>query len=183
MTTKSELTSISKFMSLVLRHQPQTIGLTLDEAGWTSVDELLSKASATGKRLSRELLNEVVATNDKKRFAFSEDGLRIRASQGHSIDIELGLKQAEPPAVLYHGTTTRFVESVLATGLDKRKRHHVHMTSDISIALSVGQRYGVPVLLQIDAARMRKDGHLFFQSDNGVWLTDHVPAHYLTVRE
>jgi putative RNA 2'-phosphotransferase len=183
MTRKAELASISKFMSLVLRHQPQSIGLTLDEAGWASIDELLAKASGAGKRLSRDLLHEIVAGNDKQRFALSEDGLRIRANQGHSIKVELGLAQAEPPAVLYHGTAKRFLDSVLASGLDKRRRHHVHMTSNIATAMSVGKRYGAPVLLEVDAARMRRDGHAFFQSENGVWLTDQVPSQYLTVRD
>jgi len=181
MTTNTELKSISKFLSLVLRHQPDAIGLTLDEAGWTSTDELLAKADAAGKRISREMLQEVVDTSDKKRFAVSADGQRIRANQGHSIDVELGLAPAQPPDVLYHGTASRFLDPILNGGLEKRQRHHVHMTVDLAIARSVGQRYGAVVLLEIAAKRMREDGHVFFRSDNDVWLTDHVPAQYLRV--
>lgn len=174
-----QLKPLSKFLSFVLRHQPQSIGLQLDAAGWASVDELLQKAQQAGKRLDRALLQRIVDTNDKQRFAFSEDGQRIRANQGHSLDVELALPPSAPPAVLYHGTATRFVASIFATGLDKRNRHHVHLTEDRTIALSVGQRYGLPVLLKIDAEGMVRDGHVFFRSANGVWLTDHVPAAYL----
>lgn len=183
MASKTELTSISKFLSLVLRHEPQHIGLALEEAGWASIDELLHKAAAAGRFISRTQLLEVVATSDKQRFALSNDGQRIRANQGHSIEIDLGLKAVAPPDVLYHGTATRFLESILRTGLDKRSRHHVHLTIDLSIARSVGQRYGQVVLLEIDAKRMQAEGHVFFRSDNGVWLTDAVPAHFLQVRE
>lgn len=183
MTSKTELTSISKFLSLVLRHEPDRIGLTLDVAGWTSVDELLRKAGAAGKSITRELLQEVVDTSDKKRFALSADGARIRANQGHSIEVELGLVPVAPPDLLYHGTATRFLESILRSGLDKRERHHVHLTADLDVARSVGQRYGAVVLLEVDAKRMQADGHAFFRSDNGVWLTDAVPPRYLAVRK
>lgn len=181
MTHDNELKSISKFLSFVLRHEPQSIGLELDEGGWASVEELLAKAAAAGKRLDRQLLQRVVDTSDKKRFAFSEDGRRIRANQGHSIGVSLGLEPATPPAALYHGTASRFMESILAMGLDKRQRHHVHLTEDLAIARSVGQRYGKVVLLEVDAGRMHNDGHLFFRSDNGVWLTDTVPPAYIKV--
>jgi putative RNA 2'-phosphotransferase len=183
MTNKNELTSISKFLSLVLRHEPHRIGLSLDAAGWTSVDELLRKANAAGRLISRELLQQVVDTSDKKRFALSDDGTRIRANQGHSIDVELGLAPSVPPDVLYHGTATRFLESILQNGLDKRSRHHVHLSVDLTVARSVGQRYGTLVMLQVDARRMQCDGHVFFRSDNDVWLTDAVPPPYLSVCE
>jgi putative RNA 2'-phosphotransferase len=181
MTQDSELKSISKFLSFVLRHEPQSIGLQLDDGGWASVDDLLAKAAAAGKRLDHQLLQRVVDTSDKKRFALSEDGQRIRANQGHSIDVSLGLQPVSPPAFLYHGTASRFLDSILATGLDKRERHHVHLTEDLSIARSVGQRYGRVVLLEVDAARMHNDGHLFFRSANAVWLTDVVPSAYIKV--
>jgi putative RNA 2'-phosphotransferase len=181
MTQDAQLKAFSKFLSFVLRHEPQSIGLSLDEAGWASVDDLLVKAAAAGKRLDRQLLQRVVDTSDKKRFAFSDDGQRIRANQGHSIDVSLGLKPALPPASLYHGTASRFLDSILLTGLDKRERHHVHLTEDLSIARSVGQRYGKVVLLEVDAGRMHNDGHLFFRSDNAVWLTDVVPPAYIRV--
>ncbi len=181
MTQPSELTSISKFLSLVLRHKPQSIGLVLDEAGWAGVDELLAKAAAAGRRLSRDTLAEVVGRSDKQRFALSADGLRIRANQGHSIDVALGLDPATPPGTLFHGTASRFLAAILGTGLDKRQRHHVHLTHDPATARAVGQRYGAPVVLEIDAARLGTDGHVFYRSANGVWLVDHVPPAYLKV--
>ena len=176
----SELKSLSKFLSLILRHEPERIGLALDDAGWAGIGTLLEKAAASGRPMTREQLEAVVETSDKKRFAISEDGQHIRANQGHSIDVDLGLLPAAPPEVLYHGTATRFLESILATGLDKRQRHHVHLTNDPATARSVGQRYGVVVVLTVDAARGHAEGHTFFRSENGVWLTDVVPARYLS---
>ncbi len=182
MTPPHNLKSTSKFLSLVLRHEPQRIGLTLDAAGWTPVQDLLDKLAAVGQSLSREQLQTVVDTSDKKRFAFSDDGTRIRANQGHSVEVDLGLAPVQPPDVLHHGTASRFLASILAGGLDKRERHHVHLTTDLDIARSVGQRYGAVVLLDIVAAQMVADGHVFFRSDNGVWLTDSVPPRYLKLR-
>lgn len=181
MNNNDKVKSISKFLSFVLRHEPQSIGLVLDEAGWARVDELLAKANERGKRLDRALLQHVVDTNDKRRFALSEDGLRIRASQGHSIDVALGLPAVTPPDVLYHGTATRFLDSILATGLDKRQRHHVHLTESLATATAVGRRYGKLALLAVDARRMCADGHVFHCSANGVWLTDAVAPSYLSL--
>lgn len=182
MTSNSKLTSISKFLSLVLRHEPQHIGLELDEAGWTPVDILLQKAAQAGHRISRAELDEVVATSDKKRFAFSEDGLCIRANQGHSIEVDLGLPPVPPPDKLYHGTASRFRDAILRDGLQRRERHHVHLTESEATAMSVGQRYGQPVLLCIDARRMAAAGYEFRCSANGVWLVDNVPAEFLEVQ-
>lgn len=173
----------SKFLSLVLRHSPETIGIELDENGWVSVDQLLSCMSKNGNPISIEFLNQVVANNDKKRFAFSDDGLRIRASQGHSVDINLGLSPIEPPSILYHGTATRFLESILEHGLTSQSRTHVHLSKSIETAYSVGKRHGSPVVLLIDAHQMFLDGHQFFQSENGVFLTDHVDVKYISVGE
>jgi len=181
--TPQQLTTASKFLSLVLRHKPSTIGLELDAAGWAKVDELLAKAASAGHVLSRALLEELVASSDKKRFAFSEDGLRIRANQGHSVDVELGLPPVAPPARLYHGTASRFLDAILAEGLSKRQRHHVHLSESSETATAVGGRYGQPVLLVVDSGRMSAEGYLFFRSDNNVWLTDHVPPVYLSVVE
>lgn len=182
MTHHNDLKSISKFLSLVLRHEPQRIGLTLDAAGWCSVQDLLERLAAAGHPQSREQLQAVVDTSDKKRFALSGDGTRLRANQGHSVDVDLGLSPAQPPAVLHHGTASRFLPSILAAGLDKRGRHHVHLTTSLDIARSVGRRYGTVVVLDVDAAEMSADGHQFFRSDNGVWLTDAVPPSYLKLR-
>lgn len=174
-----KLTTISKFLSLVLRHEPQRIGLALDAAGWVAIDGLLAQAALAGRAITRAQLDEVVASNDKKRFAISEDGLRIRASQGHSIAIDLELPPREPPAVLYHGTASRWIASILRTGLDRRSRHHVHLTENLHTATTVGSRYGVPVILRIDAQAMAAAGHVFRCSDNGVWLVDAVPVKFL----
>ncbi len=169
----------SKFLSLVLRHKPEVIGLSLDEAGWTYVEELLEKLNAYGKTIDRELLEYIVANNDKKRFEFSDDGLKIRASQGHSISIDLGYEPQIPPETLFHGTTSQFLEPIFASGLKKMKRHHVHLSADKETAQKVGSRRGNPVILEVAAGAMHRAGHLFFVTQNGVWLTDHVPAEYL----
>jgi len=181
-TPKSALTSLSKFLSLVLRHQPEKIGLALDAAGWASVDELLGKLAAAGRPVSSAQLHEIVTTSDKQRYAFSEDGLRIRANQGHSIEVELDLPAVTPPDLLFHGTASRFCESILRNGLERRNRHHVHMTANPDTAVAVGQRHGTPVVLRIDAHRMAAQGHVFRCSANGVWLVDSVPAEFIEVQ-
>src|ERR1043166_4860380 len=155
---------ISKFLSLVLRHKPEEIGIQLDSAGWVDTGELLSACAAKGFPISRAALEFVVAHNDKKRFAFSEDGLRIRASQGHSIEVDLQFEACEPPEFLYHGTASRFLESVQTQGLLKRERHHVHLSIDAATAVQVGQRHGKPVVLKIRAGEMRRAGHAFYRS-------------------
>ena len=181
MNKNNELTSISKFMSLVLRHQPQHIGLELDGAGWAVIDDLLARAAKAGHAITRDQLNEVVATSDKRRFALSDDGLRIRANQGHSIEVDLGLEPMQPPAVLFHGTASRFVDSIMATGLERRSRHHVHLTEDIAIGEAVGRRYGKPVILRVAAAAMAAQGYVFFRSANGVWLVDAVAPPFIAL--
>lgn len=178
----TDLVKTSKFLSLVLRHQPDVIGLALDENGWADVDELIRLAAAGGHRLTltRPLLEQVVADNDKKRFAFSDDGRRIRASQGHSVRVDLALPAAEPPAELFHGTATRFVESIRAGGLHAGNRQHVHLSLDVPTATKVGQRHGKPVILTVRAGDMAAAGHPFFLSANGVWLTERVPVEFIT---
>jgi putative RNA 2'-phosphotransferase len=174
------VSEISKFLSFVLRHSPEAIGLSLDDAGWADVAELLSKCRAHGTEISRALLEEIVETSPKKRFAFSDDGLRIRASQGHSIDVELGYAPAVPPATLFHGTIALVLPAIREKGLLKMERHHVHLSPDEETARVVAARRGKPVILRIDAARMHADGRTFFVSANGVWLTDDVPPSYIT---
>ncbi len=176
---KRELVHISKFLSLVLRHKPEEIGITLDPDGWTDVGELLEAMRRHGRGISRETLDEVVATNDKKRFALSPDGLRIRASQGHSVEVDLGLQPVEPPEVLYHGTVERFLASIRGQGLLKGNRQHVHLSADRATAEKVGLRRGKPVVLVVESGRMHQAGREFFLSANGVWLTDSVPPEYL----
>jgi putative RNA 2'-phosphotransferase len=174
------IVATSKLLSYVLRHRPDSIGLALDANGWADTMELLACLAAHGKPVDRTLLERVVADNDKQRFAFSEDGSRIRASQGHSIAVDLQLRQAEPPAVLYHGTASRFLKAILASGLKAGARHHVHLSADVRTAMRVGARHGFPAVLRVDAARMHADGIPFYQSDNGVWLTGEVKPKYLS---
>ena len=172
-------TRTSKFLSLVLRHQPERIGLALDTSGWAGVDELLAACRHHGVPLDRAELEDVVTTSEKKRFAFSDDGQRIRASQGHSIDVSLGYSPVPPPDRLFHGTATRFLESIRREGLHKRGRHHVHLSPDAETARNVGQRHGKPTILPVLAGLMHQRGHAFFVSENGVWLTEHVPAEFI----
>lgn len=170
---------LSKFLSLVLRHEPQAIGLTLDAQGWAEVDEFIVKAGAHGKLYSRTLIERIVRDNDKQRFKLSDDGLRIRANQGHSIDIDLALQPIEPPATLYHGTATRFAGSIRKTGLDKRSRQHVHLSLDRDTAVKVGSRHGKPLVLHVRAGAMHAQGLAFYRADNGVWLTDAVAPQFI----
>ncbi len=172
---KSDLNKISKFLSYVLRHKPEAIGIQLNAEGWISVEELIDAANKDGNNLNRALLDEVVFTNDKQRFAYSADGLSIRANQGHSVDIELALKPTTPPDTLYHGTATRFIESIKEQGLIKKQRQHVHLSALNETAVSVGQRHGKPIVLSINSKQMHDDGHLFYLSNNGVWLIEFVP--------
>ncbi|MDH0612219.1 MULTISPECIES: RNA 2'-phosphotransferase [unclassified Agrobacterium] len=169
----------SKFLSYVLRHAPESIGLTLDAQGWADVADLLAKANASGMPLDEAGLFSVVAESDKKRFTLSEDGRRIRAAQGHSVKVDLGQPPVEPPPQLFHGTATRFLESIMREGLRPGSRQQVHLSEDRTTAHSVGQRHGKPAVLVVDAGRMFSEGHRFYQADNGVWLTDEVPTAYL----
>ena len=180
---KDLITKTSKFLSFVLRHNPGAIDLKLDENGWASVDELLSKARKSGRKISPELLQEVVATNNKKRFTFDESGERIRANQGHSIKIDLDLSPVEPPEFLWHGTATRNLDSIFDKGLVKGSRHHVHLSEDTGTALNVGGRYGKPVLLRVFARKMHAEGIQFFKSKNGVWLTDYIAPEYFELKD
>ena len=172
-------TSISKFLSFVLRHRPDAAAVTLDQGGWVDVELLLRGCADNGHRISRDELAEVVATNPKQRFAFSDDGRRIRANQGHSTDVELGYEPAEPPDALFHGTVARSLPSIREKGLQRMDRHHVHLSGDASTARAVGARRGKAVVLRIDAQGMRAAGHTFYRTPNGVWLTDEVPSTFI----
>ncbi|MGW3493315.1 RNA 2'-phosphotransferase [Streptomyces sp. NPDC001020] len=172
---------VSKYLSKHLRHQPERIGLTLDEGGWVEIDNLLAAAASHGFRITRDELEHLVATNDKKRFAV--DGTRIRASQGHSIEVDLGLPPATPPAYLYHGTVARHLGTIRTEGLRPMNRHDVHLSPDRETAARVGARRGRPVVLAVDAGAMQRDGLVFHVSANGVWLTKAVPPRYLRFPE
>ncbi len=171
----------SKFLSLILRHQPEKIGIRLDKSGWASVSELLDQLNANGHPITMELLEEIVATNNKKRFAFNDDHTQIRASQGHSLDIDPDLAPVIPPALLYHGTAEQNRESIFTSGLQKRNRQHVHLSDNTETARNVGARHGKPLVLLVNAAQMQKDGFVFFLSANHVWLTNEVPPAYLSI--
>jgi putative RNA 2'-phosphotransferase len=179
-TRNQRLVKDSKFLALVLRHDPGRIGVELDRAGWVSVEILLAAAKAHGRRISRDQLDRVVAQNDKKRFEFDESGTMIRASQGHSVPVDLGYAPTEPPELLYHGTATASLGSIFKDGLLPGRRHHVHLSADPATAVKVGARHGRPAVLLVAAARMRAAGHEFYRSTNGVWLTERVPAEYLS---
>ncbi|MEU8247176.1 RNA 2'-phosphotransferase [Nonomuraea sp. NPDC048916] len=172
---------VSKYLAKHLRHQPERIGITLDAHGWVEVDVLLEAAAAHGFPISRAELERAVADNDKRRYVM--EGGRIRASQGHSVRVDLDLPVTEPPPVLFHGTVARNVDSIMAEGLRPMKRHHVHLSPDPETATRVGARRGAPVVLVVDAAAMHASGHLFRCSANGVWLVDHVPPAFLRVAE
>jgi putative RNA 2'-phosphotransferase len=173
------LTGLSKFLSFVLRHRPESIELDLDPGGWADIDELIEKCCAHGKQLSRDQLETIVATSPKRRFAISPDGRRVRASQGHSIEVDLGHAPAAPPELLFHGTVRSSLDAIRADGLRRMERHHVHLSPDQDTARTVGMRRGKPVVLVIAAGRMHRDGHVFYLSDNGVWLVDEVPPGYI----
>src|SRR5262245_42194415 len=169
----------SKFLSLVLRHDPARIGITLDDAGWTDVAALLAACAAHGVTITRDELVQIVAESDKQRFALSPDGARIRANQGHSVEVDLQLAQVEPPEVLYHGTVEAALDGIRERGLVRGKRHHVHLSAEVETASKAGARRGRPVILTIRAADMAAIGHPFHRSDNGVWLTEHVPPNFI----
>ncbi len=172
---RKTLNETSKFLSYVLRHKPDAIGLYLDPEGWANIDELIGKADIP---LTLELIQNVVETSDKKRFAISDDNQSIRANQGHSIDVNLGLEAIEPPEFLYHGTATRFLDSIKEQGLLPKNRQYVHLSADQATAATVGQRHGKPVILTIPALKMHDQGHKFFKAENGVWLTDVVKPNW-----
>ncbi|PWK27510.1 RNA 2'-phosphotransferase [Pseudomonas sp. OV226] len=175
-----QLNETSKFLSYVLRHEPQSIGLQLDTEGWAEIDCLIAGAAKEGRTLDRESILAVVSSSDKKRFAISHDAQYIRAVQGHSTEsVNLQHIEKEPPEFLYHGTATRFLESIQQQGLIAGSRHHVHLSQDIATAVAVGQRYGKPTVLKIEALRMHQQGFKFFQAENDVWLTSSVPIFFM----
>ncbi len=171
--------TLSKFLSLVLRHQPETIGLTLDQAGWISLPELVMKARSHGKAITEDDIHRIATNCEKQRFTISPDGTRIRAAQGHSVTVALGLTPVTPPDTLFHGTATRFADAIRTEGLKPQARQQVHLSGDQETALKVGQRHGKPIIFRVAANRMQAEGFYFYQADNGVWLTDAVPPQFL----
>jgi putative RNA 2'-phosphotransferase len=177
--SNSRLTKISKYLSKYLRHTPEDIGIKLAPGGWVAIDELLIACAKHKFPITHQELQAVVESNDKKRFSFDSTGNLIRANQGHSTEVDLQLESTIPPNILYHGTGHKSVASIMENGLSKMSRHHVHLSSDIATATTVGARHGKPVVLIVDAAAMYQAGYVFYCSDNGVWLVDHVPPEYL----
>lgn len=176
---QNELTDLSKLLSFVLRHNPQHAKVEPDNAGWVSIEELIAGLNSRGKNITRDQIETVVAESDKQRFSISEDGLNIRCNQGHSIYVELGYEPKVPPEILFHGTATRFVDSIKSSGLKREQRHHVHLSADAATAEKVGVRHGKLALLQVRAGEMHGRGFEFFLSDNGVWLTQRVPPEFI----
>ena len=173
------LITVSKYLSKHLRHAPEEIGLTLEPGGWVGIDDLLAAAGRHGFAIRRDELDQVVTENDKQRFAIDPTGTRIKANQGHSADVELTFDTLPPPAELFHGTADQNRDAIRRDGLAKMKRHHVHLSADVPTAVKVGIRHGRPLVFAVDAAGMAAAGVTFCRSDNGVWLTDHVPPQYL----
>lgn len=179
MELRSELVKTSRFIALILRHKPETIGITLDEHGWADTAQLIAGVQ---KNFSFDMgiLEEIVQYNNKKRFIFNEDKTKIRANQGHSVHVDVELEETVPPEILYHGTGEKYLSSILEQGLLPKSRLHVHLSPDAQTAVNVGRRHGKPVVFQVNAGQMHRDGFVFYKSVNGVWLTDAVPANYLT---
>ena len=169
---------LSKFISLVLRHNPDAANITLDDHGWADVDELLTGINGTGRIINKDILEEIVASDQKQRYSFNQDKTLIRANQGHSIPVDVELKEQEPPEFLYHGTASRFLDSIEEEGLKPMSRLYVHLSKDMDTAVKVGQRHGRPVILKIRSREMYRDGHRFYLSENDVWLTKKVDAEY-----
>lgn len=175
----SKKNDLSKFISLILRHKPEAAGIALDEHGWANVDELLAGINDSGREINIETLDNIVASDEKQRYSFNENKTLIRANQGHSIPVDVELKEVEPPEILYHGTAERFLDSIVEQGLMPMSRLYVHLSADMETAVKVGRRHGKEVVLQVKAGEMFRDGVKFYLSQNGVWLTEKVEAKYL----
>ncbi len=176
---KKELTQKGKFLSLILRHQPETIKIKLDKEGWVEVDLLIKQMNKYQKKIDFKELEYLVENNSKKRYSFNSDKTKIRANQGHSLTVDLGLEKITPPEILYHGTAEKYMGSISEKGLIKKERHHVHLSFDMETASKVGLRHGKLVVLKVASALMSQEGFSFYKSENGVWLTDEVPCRYL----
>ncbi len=172
-------TNLSRFIALILRHKPEAVGITLDEHGWASVSELLSGINASGNEIDMQTLEEIVAEDEKQRYSFNADKTKIRANQGHSVNVEVELKNAEPPEILFHGTGEKYVASIKSEGLKPKSRLYVHLSKDRETAVKVGSRHGKPFVFEVNSGEMSRNGYEFFLSENGVWLTKIVPAEYL----
>ncbi len=172
---------LGRFLSLVLRHNPSAAGITLDEHGWADVEKLLVGVNRTGRKIDMSTLERIVRENNKQRYSFNENHTKIRANQGHSVQVDVELREVEPPRYLYHGTASRFLPAIQAEGIRKMSRQYVHLSGDFETAMAVGKRHGIPVVITIDAEAMARDGVTFYRSENGVWLCEHVEPKYFLV--
>lgn len=175
-----DYTRVGKFLSLILRHNPETIGITLDKNGWADVSDLIAGVNKKGYKLDIDILSEIVETNNKKRYIFNQDKTKIRANQGHSIKVDVELKKQTPPNILYHGTAKKYYDLIIKDGIQKKSRNHVHLSKDEQTAITVGKRHGESVVIKVNAKVMDNEGYEFFVSENGVWLVDFVPARFLS---
>ena len=173
------ITKVSKFLSLVLRHKPDAAGISLDEHGWANVDELINGVSVNYPGFNIDILEEIVRTDEKQRYSFNEDGSKIRANQGHSIPVDVELEVVMPPRYLYHGTGEKYAGLIERDGLIPKSRLHVHLSGDVETAINVGKRHGSPIIYLVDSGSMYEQGYTFYKSVNGVWLTEKVPVEYL----
>lgn len=183
MDNKENTKADSKLLSLILRHKPEKAGLTLDEGGWVDVEKLMTGLAEIGRPMSRDRLEHIVETNDKKRFTLSEGGLRIRAAQGHSTTVKMEYVAIAPPTTLYHGTADRHYSAILAEGLKPMSRQFVHLSAETDTAQKVGRRHGKPIIFEVATREMHNAGHEFHQAENGVWLTANVPPEFLRLIE
>ncbi|ENY8380922.1 RNA 2'-phosphotransferase [Clostridioides difficile] len=179
----SKKDKLSIFISLILRHKPETIGIKLDDYGYADVNELIEKINNTGRNINIEILEQIVKEDNKQRYSFNDARSKIRANQGHSINVNVELKELEPPKYLYHGTATRFLENIKNEGIIKQSRLYVHLSRDIDTAVKVGKRHGTPVILKINTGKMYENGYKFYLSENNVWLCEHIPFEYVEIFE
>lgn len=179
MNNKEKYERLSVFISLILRHKPEVIGLTLDNQGYLEIDKLIEGINKSGRYINEQILTDIVNSDNKQRYSYNEDKTKIRANQGHSIPVDLGLQVHHPPEYLYHGTSEKCIERIMKEGLNKQSRSHVHLSDNIDTARDVGGRRGKPVILLINSEKMYKDGYEFYLSENGVWLTEEVPVKYI----
>lgn len=175
------LTNLSRYMSLILRHKPEVIGITLDEHGWASVNDLICGIEKNNPGFNMNILEQIVRTDSKQRYSFNDDKSLIRANQGHSVNVDVELKEKEPPEYLYHGTGEKYVKSINQDGLIPKSRLYVHLSKDIKTAENVGKRHGKEVVYRINSGQMYRDGYKFYLSENGIWLTKEVPIKYLEI--
>ncbi|MDI0267277.1 RNA 2'-phosphotransferase [Clostridioides difficile] len=177
----SKKDNLSVFISLILRHKPETIGIKLDNYGYADVNELIGNINSTGRNINMEILEQIVKEDNKQRYSFNEDRSKIRANQGHSIKVNVELKKLRPPKCLYHGTTIRFLDNIKKEGIIRKNRLYVHLSNDIDTAIKVGKRHGIPIVLKVNTEKMYEDGYKFYLSENNVWLCEHVPFKYVKI--